>query len=151
MSTGSATVLGSTTIRALAPRLCLPPLWREIVPIISGTCQLALTRDGGRPDNHGTPLLLIPGLFAGDSSLRPLRKHLEQAGHDVWVSSINCNVACSEEAVVRLAARMELIADRTRSRVAIVGHSRGGLFGRVLTQRHPELVSGLVMLGSPYQ
>jgi pimeloyl-ACP methyl ester carboxylesterase len=33
--------------------------------------------------------------------------------------------------------------------VAIVGQSRGGNFAKVLAVRHPDLVSGIVTLGSP--
>ena len=34
-------------------------------------------------------------------------------------------------------------------RVAIIGQSRGGIFARVLAVRRPDLVSGIVTLGSP--
>jgi len=97
----------------------------------------------------GPAVLLVPGLFAGDRWLHPLRRHLEASGYDVWDSTIACNVACSESTATRLLARLEEIAQRKGSPVTIVGHSRGGLLGRVLARRRPELVSGLIMLGSP--
>lgn len=33
-------------------------------------------------------------------------------------------------------------------RAAVIGHSRGGTFARVLAHRRPDLVSGVVMLGT---
>ncbi len=38
---------------------------------------------------------------------------------------------------------------RCGERVVLIGQSRGGALARALAVRHPELVCGLVMLGSP--
>ena len=38
---------------------------------------------------------------------------------------------------------------RSEQKVAIIGQSRGGNFARVLAVRRPDLVSGIVALGSP--
>jgi len=58
-------------------------------------------------------------------------------------------VGCSEEYLTRLEARLEKQFEETGERVAIVGQSRGGVFARVLGVRRPDLVSGIVTLGSP--
>jgi pimeloyl-ACP methyl ester carboxylesterase len=49
----------------------------------------------------------------------------------------------------RLEARLERAVDGSGRKAAIVGWSRGGLFARALAVRHPELVAGIVTLGSP--
>jgi pimeloyl-ACP methyl ester carboxylesterase len=41
------------------------------------------------------------------------------------------------------------MAERHGERVVIVGQSRGGVFARAMAARRPELVSGIVTLGSP--
>jgi hypothetical protein len=41
------------------------------------------------------------------------------------------------------------MADKTGGRVAIVGQSRGGIIARALAVQRPDLVSGIVTLGSP--
>jgi pimeloyl-ACP methyl ester carboxylesterase len=40
-------------------------------------------------------------------------------------------------------------AERTDGRVVLIGQSRGGELARVVALRNPDLVSALVMLGSP--
>jgi pimeloyl-ACP methyl ester carboxylesterase len=141
----------ASNLLALAPRRCLPPLWREVVPIVSTVRRIALAGKQAPSPGGGHPIMVIPGLFVGDSSLAPMTRHLETVGYDVWESTITCNVGCSESTAERLGARLEHIARHVGSTVAIVGHSRGGLLGRVIARRHPELVSGLVTLGSPCQ
>ena len=50
-------------------------------------------------------------------------------------------------------ARLEERLRRSRTAATpgsrIVGHSLGGMFGRALAVRRPDLVSGVVTLGSP--
>jgi pimeloyl-ACP methyl ester carboxylesterase len=45
--------------------------------------------------------------------------------------------------------QLERLAERHGRPVRIVGHSRGGTMARVLAVRRPELVEGIVCLGSP--
>jgi pimeloyl-ACP methyl ester carboxylesterase len=59
------------------------------------------------------------------------------------------NVDCSQAAVQRLEEKVELLVERQGQRAAIVGQSRGGHFARVLAKRRPDLVAGVVTLGSP--
>jgi pimeloyl-ACP methyl ester carboxylesterase len=62
---------------------------------------------------------------------------------------MRANVGCSHETYERLAQRLECLVETRGERVAIVGQSRGGNFAKVLAVRHPDLVSGIVTLGSP--
>lgn len=95
------------------------------------------------------PVLLVPGIFAGDYSLAALHRELRAAGHRTYRSRIRCNVACTLEAATRLEARLEEIAARRESRVRVVGHSLGGMLARGIAVRRPDLVAGIVTLGSP--
>lgn len=57
------------SLRALLPRPCLPPLWRELAAVR----ELAAAGGTPRPalgQASGAPVLLIPGFLAGDVSLR---------------------------------------------------------------------------------
>jgi hypothetical protein len=62
---------------------------------------------------------------------------------------MRANVDCSEAAIERLLDRVEVLAECHEQRVALVGQSRGGTLARVMAVRRPDLVSGVVALGSP--
>jgi pimeloyl-ACP methyl ester carboxylesterase len=74
---------------------------------------------------------------------------LRRTGHHTRRAGIRSNVDCSSASVERLAERLECLAEKTGQKVAIVGQSRGGNLAKVLAVRYPELVSGIVTLGSP--
>jgi pimeloyl-ACP methyl ester carboxylesterase len=103
----------------------------------------------GVDDAGGQPVLLIPGFLAGDDSLGLMTQWLRRTGHHTKSAGIRSNVDCSSVSVERLAERLECLAETTGQRVAIIGQSRGGNLAKVLAVRHPELVSGIVTLGSP--
>jgi triacylglycerol lipase len=95
------------------------------------------------------PVLLIPGFLAGDASLGTMAHWLRRAGYCTHRTGIRANLDCSEQACRRLEARLEHMAERHGERVVIIGQSRGGVFARAMAARRPELVSGIVTLGSP--
>jgi pimeloyl-ACP methyl ester carboxylesterase len=97
------------------------------------------------------PVLLIPGFLCGDASMRPLAAALEAHGHPVHPSGIACNVDCSEAALGPLLQLVGDLAAHHGAPVAVVGHSRGGLFARVIARRRPDLVSAVVTLGTPHR
>lgn len=97
----------------------------------------------------GQPVMLLPGFLLDDDSLGLMTGWLLAAGYRTIGAGPYPNVDCSEASVARLTDRLERFAQREGRRVAIVGQSRGGLYARVLAVRRPDLVSGIVTLGSP--
>jgi len=95
------------------------------------------------------PVLLVPGFMAGDATLRLLSTFLRHEGLRTYRSQIHVNVGCTQQAVARLERRLESIAMRRERKVSLVGHSLGGLLARGLAARRPDLVAGIVTLGSP--
>jgi triacylglycerol lipase len=126
------------------------PLWgelrysRELMALLADRELRAAPR---RADAQ--PVLLIPGFMAGDASLALLRHWLRRRGHRVWMSGMRANVDCAERAVTRLQAQLESYASDCGRPVVLIGQSRGGALARALAVREPELVSALVMLGTP--
>ncbi len=97
----------------------------------------------------GLAVLLIPGLLAPDESLSLLARFLKRHGFSPRRAGIASNVDCSEREARRLEQRLERACAATGSRVAIVGQSRGGVFGRALAVRRPDLVGAVIGMGSP--
>src|SRR3546814_11593487 len=48
-----------------------------------------------------------------------------------------------------LERRLEAIATKRERKVRVVGHSLGGMLARGLAVRRPDLVSGIITMGSP--
>ncbi len=101
------------------------------------------------PEPGLDPVVLVPGFMAGDGSMSLLARHLRRLGHRTYRSSMHANVGCTQQASDQLEARIEEIAARRGRKVAIVGHSLGGLLARGVAARRPDLVNGIVTLGSP--
>lgn len=97
----------------------------------------------------GDPVLLVPGFLAGDYTLTGMNRHLRRLGHRTYRSGIVANVGCIDRSTEHLERRVELIADRRERKVTIIGHSLGGMIARGLAARRPDLVAGIVTMGSP--
>lgn len=101
------------------------------------------------PAVRGEPVVLVPGFLAGDGTLGPMASSLRRRGHRTYRSLIHANVGCTRSAATQLEDRIEAIVARRGSRVQIVGHSLGGMLARGVAVRRPDLVSGIVTMGSP--
>ena len=104
---------------------------------------------GSRPVRMSEPVLLVPGFMAGDSSLGPMSRSLRHQGFRTYRADIRANVGCTLAAATQLEERLEEITQRRGSRVRIVGHSLGGMLARGVAARRPDLVAGIVTMGSP--
>ena len=128
-----------------------PPLWREYR---IGLEMRALLRDERFRKPPEAPVsravMLIPGFLTGDGSLGMMGSWLKRSGHRTCRAGIRLNVDCSEAAVTRLERCLERFCDHQGEHAYIVGQSRGGTFARVLAVRRPDLVRGIVTLGSPH-
>lgn len=122
------------TVRILSrdiPRLLRHPVWRRRDPI-----------------GCGQGVLLVPGFGFGDRSLQLTHRWLEARGYRPVGSHTGMNVGCTTALVGKLERALERHAEATGRRVVIFGQSRGGWLGRIVAMRRPDLVGGLVMLGS---
>ena len=95
------------------------------------------------------PVVLVPGFMAGDSSLSLMLGHLRRLGYRTYRSTMHANVGCTQEASHALERRIEAITIKRERRVTIVGHSLGGLLARGVAVRRPDLVEGIITMGSP--
>ncbi|TMD26532.1 MAG: hypothetical protein E6I92_09245 [Chloroflexi bacterium] len=126
-------------------RLWDPFAFRELTALL----QDPVFRGRGVPRGDGRPVLLVPGFLSGDWALRVLHGWLGRIGYQGQLSGIVFNVRHSERMLSGLRRRVAQLADESGTRVSLVGHSRGGLLAKVLSQRRPDDVEQVIALGSP--
>jgi pimeloyl-ACP methyl ester carboxylesterase len=103
----------------------------------------------GIEHGEGEPVLVVPGALSHDRWMQTMTAWLRRTGHHATAARMGVNLDCGERAIGRLEARLERLVHHRGRRAAIVGHSRGGSFARVLAVRRPDLVSGIVTLATP--
>ena len=105
---------------------------------------------GSSPVRDADPVLLVPGFMAGDYTLAALGRTLRREGFRTYRAGIMlANKSCTLDTAEMLEARLEAIVARREQRVQVVGHSLGGMLARGLAARRPDLVSGIITMGSP--
>jgi triacylglycerol lipase len=125
--------------------------WREATALRE---HRALLRDPvyaleGVANGGGRPVMLIPGFLCSDNAMSTMAGWLRRAGYRPLHSGMRVNAGCAERDFARVERRAEQLVEREGRRLAVVGHSRGGHFTRVLAVRRPDLVSGIVTLAAP--
>lgn len=104
---------------------------------------------GLAPRGDGHPVLVLPGLFAGDRYTDVMRAFLRAQGFDAqpWGAGRNLGRWDALEQVVLPAVRR--LSDRAGRPVSVVGASMGGVYAREAARREPGLVRCVVTMSSP--
>jgi pimeloyl-ACP methyl ester carboxylesterase len=103
---------------------------------------------GPRGPEDGPPALVIPGFIATDRTVMELRRALADGGWRVHPWECGWNLGARPDTVEQLARRLDQISPDKP--VLVVGWSLGGVFARELARAHPDRVSAVVTLGSPF-
>ena len=102
------------------------------------------------PRGDGHPVLVLPGLTAGDASTAVMRSFLKSRGFSPSGWGQGLNLGLREGVIERVHERMrELWVEHGRA-VSLVGWSLGGLYARELAKHSPEMVRLCITLGSPF-
>lgn len=121
---------------------------------LEARAYVSLVRVVGRPvpqpaPSDRLPVVPVPGFISGDVSLTLLARDLRRRGYRTFGSRIGANLGCSDAMVQRLVDRIAEVAEDEGRRVALVGHSRGGMIAKLAAIRRPDLVAGLGVLSAP--
>jgi pimeloyl-ACP methyl ester carboxylesterase len=124
---------------------------REFGPVL-GVGRRALRRHpvwAETAEGPGVGVVVVPGFGGADASMAQLRRWLGRRGHVPAPAGLGLNLGCSTVLADRLERRVEEHARATGGPVVLIGHSRGGWLGRLVAVRRPDVVRGVVMMGSP--
>jgi pimeloyl-ACP methyl ester carboxylesterase len=126
------------------------PFYQE-VRVLAGyrtLCSHSLWQDPP-VDLGGLPVLVVGGLSSSPRVLGPMQDWLQRIGARTLLAPTQYGVACGERSAVAVTDALARHVDATGEQAVIVAHSRGGQFARPVAVRRPELVRGLITLGSP--
>ncbi|MEP0391384.1 MAG: alpha/beta hydrolase [Erythrobacter sp.] len=101
-------------------------------------------------DGDAPPVLVIPGLLANDGTTSLLRRTLAASGFPTYPSGFGLLTGVTPQRLEKARLRLAEMHERHKERAVIVGWSLGGIYARVLAQRHPDLIKMVVTLGSPF-
>ena len=92
------------------------------------------------PTGDGHPVLVLPGLAAGDATTAVMRRFLKSRGFSPSGWGQGLNLGLREGVIERAHERMrELWLEHGRA-VSLIGWSLGGLYARELAKHSPEMV-----------
>ncbi len=101
--------------------------------------------------NRGGPrILLLPGLFATDAAMRPMRMALRYAGYRAYRWGLGRNMGASADLFDRLDTRIDQLQRWDDRPVILLGWSLGGLIAREYAKVAPHRVRAVITLGSPF-
>lgn len=96
------------------------------------------------------PVLVFPGILSHDTATSLMRRTLSASGYPAYGSELGLVTGVSPTAFARAEARLDRIYRRHSEPVVLIGVSLGGIYCRVLAQRHPEKVRLVISLGTPF-
>ena len=147
-------VRSKTAVFSEALSLRPPSLWQLLLegraPLELWASVLGFPLLQRAPRGDGHPVLVFPGLVAGDITTAPLRAYLQHLGHACFGWDQGVNLGPRHGVLAQCRARIaQLHADSGR-RVSLVGWSLGGLYAREMAKLMPKQVRAVVTLGSPF-
>jgi pimeloyl-ACP methyl ester carboxylesterase len=103
------------------------------------------------PGGDGHPVLVLPGLVAGDTSTWALRRFLGNRGYAASPWELGLNYGPRRAIVRGLVQRVRELNETHGRKVSLIGWSLGGALACALAARMPKRVRQVITLGSPLQ
>ncbi|MEO5587076.1 MAG: alpha/beta hydrolase [Novosphingobium sp.] len=96
------------------------------------------------------PVMLLPGFGAHPLRMRKMLTALRVAGHGAHEWGLGFNLGPTPQNFAFLLARLTSLAQSEGAPVVLIGWSLGGLFARELAKQRPDVVAGVITMGSPF-
>jgi pimeloyl-ACP methyl ester carboxylesterase len=103
------------------------------------------------PSGDGHPVLVLPGLLAGDGSTRPVRGLLRHLGYRTYGWRLGRNIGPTPRVHRGLRMIVDDLFDEHDRQISLIGWSLGGIFAREIARERPEQIRQVIMLGTPFR
>ncbi len=102
------------------------------------------------PDGDGHPVLVFPGLAAGDLTTVVMRRFLSDRGYSAYAWEQGLNFGPRPGVLEACVERVMQLHAEHGCRVSLVGWSLGGVYAREIAKMLPDHVRLVISLGSPF-
>ncbi|MGB8328826.1 MAG: hypothetical protein WCE62_01770 [Polyangiales bacterium] len=130
-------------------------LWRSLgemrAPLELATTLAAFPFLAGGPRGDAHSSIVLPGLFASDTSTATLRAFLRSRGYNALGWGLGRNPGFGTGLLDAMVALTQAEFRRSGRPVSLVGWSLGGVYARETARKAPDAVRCVITLGSPIQ
>ena len=102
------------------------------------------------PKGDGHPVLVFPGLAAGDATTLVIRRFLNNLGYSAHAWEQGLNFGPRPGVLEACIERIQTLRQKHGCKVSLVGWSLGGVYARELAKIMPDDVRLVATLGSPF-
>jgi pimeloyl-ACP methyl ester carboxylesterase len=102
------------------------------------------------PEGDGHPVIVFPGLGAGDLTTAPLRNFLDGQGYETHGWDLGRNLGPREGVLEKSLEQLADIYNKTKRKVSLIGWSLGGIYAREFAKTMPGMVRSVITLGTPF-
>lgn len=102
------------------------------------------------PAGDGHPVMVLPGLMAGDTLTFFLRRFLDKCGYQAYAWKQGLNLGPRDGLLERCIARTRELSEKHEQKVSLIGWSLGGIYAREIAKAIPDHVRCVITLGSPF-
>jgi len=103
------------------------------------------------PDGDGHGVIVAPGFATDDASTVPLRRFLKNRGYHTRGFRNGRMDGPTQANLDAIMNNARDLADKTGDKVSLVGWSLGGCLVREAAREIPDIIRGVITLGSPFQ
>lgn len=122
---------------------------RSLLEIGAGIVSFSLIKKMV-PTGGGQPVLVLPGLGAGDLSTKLLRKFLNDLGYVAHGWDLGVNRGMHDNKLEQVVEKIKTINSYHNKKVSLIGQSLGGIFARESAKIIPDSVRQVITLGTPF-
>lgn len=119
-------------------------------PFEFGAAMMAAPLLRSVPAGDGHPVLVFPGLVAGDLTTVVLRAFLSSWGYAAYAWEQGVNLGPRPGVVEACIARVKQLRAEHGRPVSLIGWSLGGVYAREIAKMAPDDVRSVITLGTPF-